>query len=231
MQNFVLQTNPRTGEKEFGRTQFYVTSAHARDLKKVLEIDFPSKAPVPIRFVLSVLVDVGSALLHCYYHLVVHMDVKPENILIDGTKDAPHAVLCDFGCALRLKDSTMIDLPTLNRLDGNDLYRSPELRNAFIQQRPPHFKKQPSFELGTLGYEMLICKHPVKDYGLVSAPFKYTDEDIQDLSEDWCPNRDLAQLLRELVQFEPENRLELETAVNRLKQLYEMQIKFENNSR
>ena len=234
----VAENDQPIGEKtELCRTQFYVISAHARSLADVLKHELVRAASdqgvmvevaLPTRFVLTILLDVGEALLHCMKHRVVHLDVKPDNILIDGPILAPHAFLCDFGCAICLGDETMTDPPTRSKPDGNEMYRSPELYNALLATTKGNptkmcYKMQPSFELGVLGFDILTGKHPVARFDdclRTDEEMVYNDSDIEDLETKKLASPELAQLLFGLVRCDPAKRMDLESAVKRLRELY-----------
>ena len=223
MRALAWSENARTGVRSLVLSQFYLTSFHSRDLNMAIH-DFPPGSAIPERFVLSVLLDIGDALLHCYKHRVIHMDVKPENVLIDGPNAAPHAILCDFGCAIRLADDSLTEKTARdvsNRPEGNEAYRAPELRNSMEEQKPLSFAMQPSFELGVLGYDILTCEHPVSFYRASNPPISYEEDDISELTEEWCENEALRTLLKELVLFEPERRMPLSDAVDQLQRLFE----------
>ena len=223
------------------RSQFYLTSAHNRTLAAALS-DFPRGSPVPLDFAVGVLIDVGNALLHCLRYGVVHMNLSLENVMVDTVDDVvdgqvrennrstpTRAVVCNFGWALKLDDTaTMTEKAPrdpLDKLAGNGLLHSPELHNAFAAHEAPLcFAMQPSFELGVLGYTMLVGEHPISTYRALHPPIEYKDSDLVDLTAEWCggnhnESTSLAPVLQSLVKSNPVKRLKLEVAVARLEQV------------
>jgi serine/threonine protein kinase len=59
--------------------------------------EFLSYFSLPKRYAL----DVGNALQHCHRNKIIHLDVKPQNIVIDFQD---HCKLCDFGSS-RIMDT------------------------------------------------------------------------------------------------------------------------------
>lgn len=90
---------------------------------------------------------VGEALDHAHAHGVIHGDLKPPNVLLDGEGNA---FLSDFGIPARLLDQTEL---------GNRTYSAPAYR------APEEATTGPSvltdiFALGTLAYEVLTGRAP-----------------------------------------------------------------------
>src|SRR6218665_3486001 len=71
-----------------------------------------------------------SALAETHAHGVLHRDVKPSNIVVEGYPTATRATLVDFGLARRERlDPSLRDLPV-----GTARYLSPE--QAGLLKRP-----------------------------------------------------------------------------------------------
>ena len=75
---------------------------------------------------------------------IVHGDLKPSNILIDGTK----AVLTDFGLSITLSYSEM----TVMMKGGTHGYMAPELYSSSFTKCA---KKCDIYSLGAIFYEMM----------------------------------------------------------------------------
>jgi serine/threonine protein kinase len=221
-QELAWRTIDRRGGRELRSTQYYLTSLHTRTLQAALN-DLPAGVAVPQAFAVKALADVASALLHCQQHLVVHMDIKTDNILIDGPDDAPRAILCDFGCAVRMPDDRMTERYPRDHGHaplGNIEHRAPEAINAFNSHQQLNLSRQASFELGVLGYEVVLGGHPLGDYPTAhGTPIRYGDATIAAIPEELCQDDGLRGLLRRLVICDVKRRETLANATNVLLQL------------
>jgi serine/threonine protein kinase len=135
---------------------------------------------------------VGRGLLALSRERFVHLDIKPNNIVLRsatagaGDTSYPVPVLVDFGLARRLHDSSLaLVCPTAvwagEQLWGNQAHVAPELLREH-QRVLRHggtatfnFSKQATFELGVLAYEICAGEHPIGGY---PAVVDYTEEDV-----------------------------------------------------
>jgi YVTN family beta-propeller protein len=100
----------------------------------------------------AVAVQVGGALDAAHEHGLVHGDVKPSNVLIDGRG---HAYLADFGLTKRLDDDRALagDAPLMGTID----YVAPEqIRGDQVDGRAD------VYSLGCLLFECLTGRQPFK---------------------------------------------------------------------
>jgi serine/threonine-protein kinase len=81
-----------------------------------------AKRPIGISEGLALLGDVAQALDHAHKRGVIHRDLKPQNILLDGDG---HGYLADFGVAKLLESSSAVRTATGGTL-GTPNYMSPE---------------------------------------------------------------------------------------------------------
>jgi serine/threonine protein kinase len=104
------------------------------------------------RDVLDFMPQVGEALQHAHENGVVHRDVKPENILVDGRN---RVRLVDFGLAKWLRPSDRGD-PDAARVAGTWGYMAPEQFSA--PESVDH--RADVFSTGVVCYEMLTGEVP-----------------------------------------------------------------------
>jgi hypothetical protein len=65
--------------------------------------DYSKQTVLSLKHLLSLMKQVAVAVAYTHANKVAHLDIKPENILLDETKTL--AKLCDFGCAYFLQSS------------------------------------------------------------------------------------------------------------------------------
>ena len=225
LRNAAFKRNFITGRNVRSDARFYTTSFFNPDQALSSTMRSFTGAP-PLAFQMRVLLQVGNALLHCMSRNVVHLDVKPENIFINGGTNSPQAVLCGFGCAVQLDDDTLEERfkrDSSNPPKGSKSGHAPEILNAMTKRLPISFKKQPSFELGVLGYNLMLGEHPVKNYYTLGskADVIYRDDEINKIDAKFCPSEPLQVLLQSLVKCKPGARPDLADAVAKLSELVE----------
>jgi serine/threonine protein kinase len=108
------------------------------------------KGPLPLNDILSIMNSVGSALSYAHTKGVLHRDVKPSNIVLDG--DVPY--LTDFGLAriAEAGESTMSSDMVL----GTPHYISPEQASG----RKDIDGRADIYSLGVVLYELLVGRVP-----------------------------------------------------------------------
>jgi DNA-binding SARP family transcriptional activator len=99
-----------------------------------------------------VAIQIAKALAHAHEHGIVHRDVKPENILLEGE----HVLVADFGIAHALESSGGEKLSQTGIVLGTPTYMSPEqaVGGATVDERSD------IYSLGCVVYEMLAGEPP-----------------------------------------------------------------------
>ncbi|WP_438009355.1 protein kinase [Sorangium sp. So ce321] len=91
---------------------------------------------------------IADALAYCHHQDVLHLDLKPNNIVITDAY-APAVKVLDFGLA-RLSDAGLMDLDSIGA--GTVQYMAPE---CFEERRPRLGPKIDIYALGAIFYELL----------------------------------------------------------------------------
>jgi len=106
--------------------------------------------PLPVLAALRIAAEAAEALHYAHQHNIVHRDVKPGNILLDGTG---HVFVTDFGIAL-----TREELPRQGGDGSGTLaYMSPE---QFSSQERQLDHRTDIYSLGVVLYELLTGERP-----------------------------------------------------------------------
>lgn len=149
-----------------------------------LDMLLRDRRPLPLRFALHVLLQMAEALGFAHEANVLHLDVKPGNILIGSTRhdsvsspepaDAPHALLTDFTMARLRSAVARHGHPGAegSHLAGTLCYASPEQLGDGWEVLGP---ASDIFSLGVVLHEMLTgqplfaAEHPAATRQLVLA--------------------------------------------------------------
>ena len=104
---------------------------------------------LPLHEALKITYQMTKALAYAHEHGIIHRDVKPANVLLDGDN---RVKLTDFGIAAALDEAP---LTSAGQLIGTLLYMSPEqARDTTLDGRSD------LYSLGLILYEMLTGTHP-----------------------------------------------------------------------
>ncbi len=146
-------------------------------LRKVVK----THGPLPIPVIQALLFQVGSALAHAHRRGggVIHRDVKPANIMIDGEGDA---FLTDFGIS-KVAESSGLTLTGTGLIIGTPEYMSPEQCKG-----EPLTGAGDQYSLGIVAYEMLCGHAPFTgtQYSVLLAHGSEDPKPIEELRQD-CP--------------------------------------------
>lgn len=139
---------------------------HGDDLKRTIE----ASAPFDSITVISIAIQIASALSNAHKHNIVHRDIKPQNILIslDGTTK-----VTDFGVARAISGATMA---TAANAVGSVHYFSPEqARGGYVDE------KSDIYSLGITMFEMVTGTLPYDGDSSVAVALKHLKEQLPDM--------------------------------------------------
>ncbi len=140
-----------------------------RDLRQVLKEFNRRERRMTHAQVLRIMQDMAEALDYAHQQGVIHRDVKPSNIMV--TADG-HAVLTDFGLALRTQEGT------LGNTFGSVHYIAPEQAVNSAQATA----QSDLYSLGVVLFEMLAGKVPFDDNSAMSVALKHISDPPPPLS-------------------------------------------------
>jgi hypothetical protein len=131
------------------------------NLKVLLE----GEEQLPVEDVRRILAEAGQALAVAHRAGIVHRDVKPENILLEGPQR--HVYLTDFGIA-KAVGSEDEGLTATGVVVGTPSYMSPEQAGG----QPSIDHRSDIYSLGVLGFRMLTGRLPFAAEGLNDLIFQ-----------------------------------------------------------
>lgn len=123
---------------------------------------------LPVQDAVRVLREASSALHAAHRAGIVHRDVKPDNIMLEGTERS--VVVMDFGIAKSAGDSR--GLTETGMLVGTPLYMSPEQ----VLGEPKLDAQSDQYALATVGYRMLTGRAPFEGDSVQTLIFKTVNE-------------------------------------------------------
>ncbi|MFN8573913.1 MAG: protein kinase [Gemmatimonadaceae bacterium] len=163
-------------------------------LKAALE----AEGPFPPAKAEKVLRDIARALAYAHRCGVVHRDVKPENIFLDGATG--RALLSDFGVARQLNQNT--DLTATGTAIGTPTYMAPEqIDGVRVDGRSD------LYSLGLVGWELLTGQRPWAGESLYTVIYRQKHDPLPpvDWFRDDVPSR-LQYLIEGLLPKNPDRR-------------------------
>lgn len=151
-----------------------------------------------IETVVEWLLQVADALAHAHQKGIIHRDVKPANILIDG---AGRAYLTDFGLACVADDPRVTQLGSS---PGTPQYMAPEQIN---DERGALGPATDVFALGVTLYEALTLQRAFPGETLPAVMFAVTTRDpVDPVTLNPALSRDLVAILQHAMQKDPAAR-------------------------
>ena len=152
--------------------------------------------PLPIAAIQSVVHQAAAGLTHAHKVGVIHRDVKPANIMIDGQGNA---LVTDFGIA---KVTDVTTSATVGPM-GTPLYMSPEQCSGVDTLTPA----SDQYSLGTVAFELLTGKPPFERESAVALALAISKDEppsVRSLRPDCPPEIDAA--VRRMLAKRPEQR-------------------------
>jgi serine/threonine-protein kinase len=124
------------------------------------------KGPLPLHEAVQITRQIGRALAFAHAHGIVHRDVKPQNVLLNGDGEVK---VTDFGIAR--SSEVHASLTQTGTVMGTSDYISPE------QARGGHVDAQSDiYSLGTVLHEMLTGEVPFPGDNFVSVALRHINE-------------------------------------------------------
>ena len=181
-----------------------------------LEHRLARQGRLPVADVVALIREVADALAYAHANGVVHRDVKPANVLIDGG----HAVVADFGVAKALElaagehehperltgtSDPSKGLTMAGFVLGTPAYMSPEQARAEVVDA-----RTDVYSLGCMTFEMLTGQRPFPDYGIEAIAHRKSSPAPSAVCPDLPPGLD-AVVARALA-VRPDDRFQSTTA-------------------
>ena len=153
----------------------------------------------PVDEVRRILAEVADALAHAHLHGIVHRDIKPDNILLDG--QTGRVLVTDFGIARAAEVGKRLTMTGI--AVGTPTYMSPEQATA---EREIDGRSD-LYSLGVVGYQMLTGRVPFDAGSSMALLLKHVTERPRPIAE---LRADAPRALRETVERammkEPDDR-------------------------
>jgi hypothetical protein len=130
------------------------------------------KGSVTVRQQVAILRDIALAVHHAHEEGVVHRDLKPGNVLIDG-RNEPH--VADFGLAKFLGNEVSQTFTAEGRVVGTPTYMSPEqVRGAKTIDR-----RTDVYSMGVMLYEIITGRLPFEGQTAMEVMMKAANDPVE----------------------------------------------------
>ncbi len=187
---------------EFDDGQFYLAMdlIPGPSLRQLLT----ERGPLPLAEALPLLTQLAEALDYLHRHQLVHRDVKPANILLEGEPPRRQVTLADFGLVRSLEASTHFT-HTGSSL-GTPAYFAPE--QADPDKFGPLSPLTDVYALGVLAFELLLGRLPFEGEGLALIRAHADYEPVIPLDQATALGDDLVQFLQRALAKPPVERFQ-----------------------
>ena len=129
----------------------------------------------PVDEVRRLFSEIADALAYAHLHGVIHRDIKPDNILLDG--DTGRALVTDFGIARAMEAGTRLTITGV--AVGTPTYMSPE---QAVGEREIDGRSD-IYSLGVLAYQMLTGRVPFAAGNSMALLMKHVNEPLRPIAE------------------------------------------------
>jgi len=190
-----------TGEFLFFTMQLVQGNPLSYYIKRARKNVLPSKRILPLKPTLEIVISVLDALDYAHSQDIVHRDIKPGNILIEGHTGRP--IIMDFGVAQVSKSSD----ETSTMIVGTPIYMPPEqILNSKVDGRAD------IYATGTMLFEMLISEplfpgmNSIQD--LLTMKLERKGQLFAQMPSERNPklNKEMDEILLEALSYDPEIR-------------------------
>ena len=114
------------------------------------------KPSIPV--IMNVLLQVANAIVTLHQHDYVHLDIKPENVLIQGCR----AILCDFATVHKMK---LEDVRPIGMRIGTLEYCAPEAHKGMISKKSDVYSFCKTIHLSVYNHMPILQKMQPRHYG------------------------------------------------------------------
>jgi len=139
---------------------------------ETLKTRLEAEGPLPVDEAVAYAIEIARGLQAAHARKLVHRDIKPQNVLIDGEG---HAKVTDFGIARSLEAKGLTDT---GRVMGTTDYVSPEQAMGEIVD-----ERSDLYSLGVVLFEMLTGEVPFEAETQVAVAMKHVNEPLPDVFE------------------------------------------------
>lgn len=182
-----------TGATEKGSPFLVLELVRGMDLRSKLA----QEPLLPVEDVADIINQIGAALHHAHSRGIVHLDIKPENVMLLAPEHL-EAKLTDFGLARKL--SSVHHSPDTSVICGTPLYMSPEL--VLGRELTP---ASDVYSLTVMAYELLAGRMPHEGTNPVTVMMGHANEAPEPIPE---VHLEVQQVLRQGLQKDPTRRPE-----------------------